>query len=116
MDYIELTNITFHAYHGVMEDERKVGNTYTVDLKLYTDLSKAMQSDCLNHTVNYAEVWQCVREEMNIPSCLLEHVAGRIIHRIKTVFPDIQSIEIRLAKKNPPIGADLREASVVILR
>jgi dihydroneopterin aldolase len=116
MDYIELKGIKFHAYHGVMEQERKVGNTYTVDLKLFLDLSEAVVSDQLKNTVNYAEVWECIRKEMIIPSCLLEHVAGRIIYRIKNEFPSIQTIEIRLAKKNPPVGADFQEASVFIRR
>ena len=116
MDCIELKNITFHAYHGVLEQERKVGNTYTIDLKLYLDLSKAMKSDRLEDTVNYAEVWKYVREEMDIPACLLEHIAGRIICRIKNAFPFIQTVEIRLAKKNPPMGADILETSVVIQR
>ena len=116
MDYIELKNMTFHAFHGVMEQERKVGNTYTVDLKLYLDLSPAMQSDLLTDTINYAEVGNVIRQEMAVPSQLLEHVAGRIINRIKKDFPCIQSVKIRLAKKNPPMGADLKEASVVIQR
>ena len=116
MDSIELKTMTFHAYHGVLEQEQKVGNTYTIDLKLYLDLSKAMQSDCLDDTINYAEVWQSVKEEMAIPSRLIEHAAGRIIQRIKSDFPSVVSVKICLAKKNPPMGADLREASVKIRR
>ena len=116
MDYIELKNMNFHAFHGVMEQERKVGNSYTIDLKLFLDLSDAMRSDELNDTVSYADVWEAVRKEMDIPSSLLEHVAGRIISVLKNNFPRIRSVEIRLAKKNPPMGADLKEASVSIRR
>jgi dihydroneopterin aldolase len=116
MDFIELNNMTFHSYHGVLEQERKVGNEYTVDLKLFLDLSKSMQSDLLEDTINYAEVWNVVKQEMAISSQLLEHVAGRIIQQLRLSFPSIQNIEIRLAKKNPPMGADLKDASVFIRR
>lgn len=114
MDSIELTGISFHAYHGVMPQERIVGNNYTVDLRLSLSLSEASLSDDLKDTVNYAEVYRITREEMAIPSSLLEHAAGRIARRIKSHFPQIGSVRIRLAKKNPPLGADLQEAAVIL--
>ena len=112
--FIELKGLIFYAYHGVMEQERKVGNTYTVDVKLHTDFSKAFQTDDLNDTINYASVYAIIKEEMNIPSLLLEHVAGRIIQRITDAFPAISSMEIRLAKQNPPLSGEVKEAAVYI--
>ncbi|GHV10255.1 7,8-dihydroneopterin aldolase [Bacteroidia bacterium] len=113
MNYLELNGMTFFAYHGVMEQERKVGNTYMVDLKLYFDLLPAMRSDNLHDTVNYAAIYALVKQEMAIPSNLIEHVAGRILQRIHADFPQIENIEIRLAKQNPPLGGDLKEVAVV---
>ena len=112
--FIEIKGMSFYAYHGVMEQEKKVGNTYTIDLKLYTDLSKAIQTDNLDDTINYAAVFDVVKEEMKVSSQLLEHVAGRIINHIKQCFPKITAVEIRLAKLNPPISGDIKEAAVVI--
>ena len=112
--YIELKRITCYAYHGVMEQERKVGNTYTIDLKLHTDFSKAMETDNVNDTINYASVYAIVREEMAIPSCLLEHVAGRIVRRLSETFSCLTATEIRLAKRNPPLSGDVFEAAVCI--
>ncbi|MDL2243454.1 dihydroneopterin aldolase [Bacteroidales bacterium OttesenSCG-928-J19] len=114
MQAIELKGMCFFAYHGVLEQERLVGNHYTVDLKLYLDLSQAMLSDDLTDTINYAEVHASVQEEMNTPSRLIEHVAGRIIRRLHQDFPCITRIDLRLAKKNPPMGADLEEAAVTV--
>jgi dihydroneopterin aldolase len=112
--YIELQKMVFYAYHGVMEQEQKVGNTFTVDLKLYMDLNRSIQTDRLDDTVNYAVVFDIVKEEMAIPSHLLEHVAGRIITHIKQSFPSISSVKIRLAKLNPPVSGDIREVAVII--
>ena len=51
-------------------------------------------------------------EEMQKPSCLLEHVAGRIGRRIFSQLPLVEAIDISVAKINPPMGADIGSASV----
>jgi len=115
MECIELKKMIFHAYHGVTEQERIVGNTYRVDLKLFLDLTKAIESDKLEDTLNYADIYNLVKEEITIPSFLLEHVAGRIVRKIKYRYPPISKIKIRLAKINPPIaGGDIQEAAIII--
>lgn len=114
MQYIELKQMTFFAYHGVMEQERKVGNTFTIDLTIGMDLSRAIASDKLDDTISYADVYQAVKEEMAIPSNLIEHAAGRILQRLKADFPVIQQLRIRLAKRNPPMGGDIVSAAVVL--
>jgi dihydroneopterin aldolase len=115
MQYLELKEMIFHAYHGVMKQERQVGNTYTVDLKIFFDFHRAMLTDDLNDTINYVSIYEIIKQEMAIPSNLIEHVAGRIIRRIQSDFPQIENMEIRLAKKNPPFGGDIKETAVVIM-
>ena len=75
---IRLQDMRFYAYHGVMEQERRVGGEYLVSLQVETDLSRAALSDAVADTVNYAELYEMVRRVMAEPSQLLEHVAGRI--------------------------------------
>ena len=111
---IRLNKMKFYAFHGVMEQEQKVGNTYMIDLKLYADLSKASETDNLQDTINYAEIYNIVKTEMEIPSQLLEHVAGRILRKIKTAFPLIKKVEICLAKERPPMGGEVESAAVVM--
>ena len=114
MQCIELRKMIFHAYHGILEQEKKVGNTFIVDLKIYFDFQKAILSDDLNDTINYAAVYEFVKQEMEIPSQLIEHAAGRIIQRLQKEFPIIKKAEIRLAKKNPPFRGDIKEAAVIL--
>ena len=111
---IRLNKMKFHAFHGAMEQEQKVGNTYIIDLKLYADLSKASETDNLEDTINYAEIYNIVKTEMEIPSKLLEHVAGRILQKIKKDFPAIEKVEICLAKERPPMGGEVESAAVVM--
>ena len=105
----------FYAYHGVLEQERRVGNTFVVDLTLTAPLEKAVQSDQLEDTINYAEVYELTKQEMNIPSQLLEHVAGRICRALRHHFPQIEQSEIRVSKLNPPFGGDVHSASVLLI-
>ena len=93
---IYLRNVRFHAFHGVLPQEGIVGNDYLVNLVLDYDFSSAMKTDDLQGTLNYAEVYQKVREEMAVPSKLLEHVAGRIAHRLFSDFPEIQKLQLMI--------------------
>lgn len=112
---IYLRNMLFHAFHGVLPQEGIVGNDYLVNLVLDYDFSSAMKTDDLQGTLNYAEVYQKVREEMAVPSKLLEHVAGRIAHRLFSDFPEIQKLQLSITKVNPPMGADSDGAGVEVV-
>lgn len=112
--YILLENIRFFAYHGVAPQETTVGNEFVVSLRLKTDIARAMESDDVADTVNYAEIHQTVKEEMDIPSKLLEHVAGRIVRRLFNDFTTIERIDLKLSKRNPPMGADIETAGVEV--
>ena len=112
---IYLRNVRFHAFHGVLPQEGIVGNDYLVNLVLDYDFSSAMQTDELQGTLNYAEVYQKVREEMVVPSKLLEHVAGRIAHRLFSDFPEIQKLQLSITKVNPPMGPDSDGAGVEVV-
>ncbi|MDH6357610.1 dihydroneopterin aldolase [Parabacteroides sp. PF5-9] len=113
---IELKSMKFYAYHGVGQQERIVGNNFEVDLVLEAVLDRAIATDNLDDTINYAEIYQLVKEEMDLPSNLLEHVAGRIIRSIMTAFPQINAIELKLSKLNPPIGGDVQSSSVILIK
>lgn len=112
---IYLRNVRFHAFHGVLPQEGIVGNDYLVNLVVDYDFSSAMKTDDLQGTLNYAEVYQKVREEMAVPSKLLEHVAGRIAHRLFSDFLEIQKLQLSITKVNPPMGADSDGAGVEVV-
>lgn len=110
--YVFLEEVRIHAYHGVMPQERNVGADFLVSLRIGYDFSKAMASDEVGDTLNYAEIYQLVRQEMEQPSALLEHVAGRIVNTLADCFPMVTSVDLRLVKENPPMGADCKGAGV----
>ena len=111
---IKLSDIRFYAYHGVLEQERKVGNNYVINIHLNADLTLACESDNVEDTINYALVYNIVEEEMKTPSNLLEHVAMRILKSIKSTFPQVLRVEVRIAKNNPPVSGEIKCAEVII--
>lgn len=112
--HVILENVRFHAFHGVLPQERKVGNDYLVSVSIEYDFTQAMTSDDVNDTLNYAEVYQLLSQEMGAPSALLERVAGRIGDRLFRRFPGIKSMDLKITKVNPPMGADCDGAGVQV--
>lgn len=110
--YILLKGLRFHAFHGVLPQEREVGNDYVVNVRIGYPLATASESDDVNYTLHYGEAYDMIRDEMMSPSALLEHVAERIARALFTRWTKIQSLDLELTKVNPPIGAYCEGASV----
>ena len=100
---IELEGMEFKAYHGCLEQEKVRGIVFTVDFRGELALSAAAESDNLNDTLNYADIYEIVAYEMSIPSELLENVAGRIVKEIERRFPQLIAFSVRVSKKRPPV-------------
>lgn len=103
-----------HAYHGVLEQERRVGNDYVVNVRVKYPLDKACESDDVNDTLNYSELANIVTQEMAVSSSLLEHVAKRICMAVINEFPLTESVMIDIKKTAPPMSADCDGAGVRI--
>lgn len=96
-----------------MPEEAVIGGDYVVNISLHGDFSKAAASDNLEDTVDYVNVYKIVKKEMGVRSHLIEHVAKRIVENLKNTFSAINSLSVEVIKKNPPIGGEVDEVSVV---
>lgn len=113
MESIEINGMEIYARHGVLPQENAVGNTFKVDLRIDLDLSRAMDSDNVVDTVNYARVIEIVKHEMDISSSLLERVASRIKNAILAEFPQVTGGMVRIAKLTPPIACQVSSVAIV---
>ena len=111
---IELEEMRFWARHGCLESERSKGNLFLVDFRGELDMRKAAGSDNLEDTVTYGLVYDLVKEEMDIPSDLLENVAGRIVRRIAERFPEFARFSVRVSKRRPPVGGPVQWSRVTL--
>ena len=116
MGLIKIENMEFYAYHGCYDQEQVVGNRFLVDLEISANLDKATLSDNIEDTLNYQNAYEIVKEQMNIKSRLLEHVAGRILDELFSRFTEIEKATVRVSKMNPPMGGQMERVSVTLSR
>lgn len=103
-----------YAHHGCLEEETIIGSDYQVDVVVSANLKQASLSDSLTDTVDYVHINHIVKEEMGIPSKLLEHVGRRILDRIFKEIPIVHKVEVAVSKINPPIGGDVEKVTIVL--
>lgn len=111
---IIIEDLKIYAYHGALPEETLIGTYYLLNVEVQADLWNAVVSDALQDTINYAEINELIHEEMKVPSKLMEHVAGRILKKIKDTFPQITSVKIRITKTSPPMTGEMKGVSVEI--
>jgi len=114
MSTITLENMEFHAYHGCLEHEKQLGNTFRVTLSMELDTNIAGKTDNLDETLNYQQVYDVVKREMEIPSRLIEHAGQRITEAVFSQFFQIQTLKVQLSKMNPPLGGKVECVTIEI--
>lgn len=102
--YIHLKDLRFYAFHGVLPQEKSVGAYFILNICVKVDVERAALTDELSDTVSYADIYQIAKEEMQVTSELLEHVAGRICKRLYQEFSSVEAVDITIEKENAPIG------------
>lgn len=103
-DKIFLNGLEFYAYHGALSAENEIGQIFLVDIEMKVDLREAGESDRVEDTVHYGEVYEDVKAIMlGEPVHLLEYLAERIAKRINTHYNRVMATKVKITKKNPPI-------------
>lgn len=115
MEYrIALDRMEFRAFHGCYELERQVGNRFTVDLEIVTELGDVAETDDVTRAVNYLTVYETVREQMHRTQHTVERVATNIIGAVRNRFPQVRRVRCTVAKLAPPLGGKVGRVSVTI--
>jgi len=112
MGRIRVQNIRVFAYHGCLEEEKKIGSDYSVNLEVRANLQPSAKSDKLNDTVDYVLLNKIIKEEMIKPSHLLETVARNILDRIFKESELVTKATVWISKLNPPIGGDVERVTI----
>jgi dihydroneopterin aldolase len=116
-DTIFIEGLALHAYHGVMPHEGKVGQTFTIDLRLTIDLSAAARSDKVADTVSYDKVVDCAAQAFSSRRFrLIEAAAGSVAETVLAKFPRVREIEVTIHKPHAPIAATFSDVAVTLVR
>lgn len=110
--HISLEDVHLYGYHGVFPQERAVGAEYRVWIDLSVPVPPGCITDSLEGTVSYADVYEVLVREFEVPSALLEHLVYRFTHRLKSRWPQILASKVKIMKAAPPIPRFQGSASV----
>ena len=116
-DTIFVTGLALHAYHGVMQHEAKVGQTFKLDLVLTIDLTTAARTDKLAHTVGYDQVVDVASRAFCAKRYrLVEAAAGSVADTVLEQFPQVTAVRVVVHKPHAPIAATFDDVGVAVER
>ena len=107
MSKIYVNNAWFYSFHGCLHEESVIGAEYLVNVVVDTNTDDAEKNDDLNSTVDYVDIYNAIKTEMDKPSKLLETVMERIIVSIKGISGDISVVDVSIKKLSPPVGGNV---------
>lgn len=120
MDKIIMKNLAFYGYHGVMEEEKTLGQKFFIDIELHAELSKAGKSDDVEDTIHYGEVYEVIKnrvEEWRFK--LIEALAENIAQAVLDKFLSVQEIHVTVRKPEAPVpglfdyvGVEIRRSRI----
>lgn len=113
---ITIEGIELRGRCGVSDEERAVGQTLVVDVRLEPLECPGAQTDDLAGTVDYGRIVDIVRE-------LVERHEYKLLERLATVIVDalwdefeVVFLEVEVAKPAPPVSIPVAAARVEVVR
>jgi 7,8-dihydroneopterin aldolase/epimerase/oxygenase len=116
-DRIILRDLGFYGYHGLMSEEKALGQRFFIDLECGVDLSEPGRTDSIGRTVSYADIYDAVRAAFEARRMhLIEAVAQNIVDAVFAAFSDVEWIIVRVRKPEAPIAMVRGEAAIELHR
>lgn len=116
-DAIILNGLGFFGYHGVFDEETRLGQRFFIDLTCGVDLGEAGRNDNLAASVSYAEIYDVVKAGFEEgPFKLIETLGQHIVDQLFANFPGIEWVRIRVRKPEAPIVMVAGEAGIELFR
>ncbi|XP_062194725.1 dihydroneopterin aldolase 2-like isoform X2 [Phragmites australis] len=116
-DKLVLRGLQFHGFHGVLQEEKTLGQKFIVDVDAWMDLSTAGETDNISDTVSYTDIYRIVKDVVEGPSQnLLESVAHRIASATLLKFPQISAVRVEVGKPHVAVQGIINYLGVEILR
>lgn len=110
---IRLNDVLLYARHGVLPQERDLGNQYKINVRVRIPAADFDESaDDIDSTISYADLYDMLSDVMSRPCALLESVAVRFAKKVRESWPQIKGGEIEIVKAVPPINGMIGQASV----
>lgn len=115
-DKIIIKNIKVYGYHGVLEEEKKLGQNFFIDVEIFKNLKLAGTTDDINYSTDYSKIYTLVEEitknnKYNLIETLAENIASNILSQ-----KHISAVKVKVKKPQAPINGNFEYVAVEILR
>jgi len=95
--HIYLNDLLFNGFHGVYPAEKKIGNTFKVDVRIQmTPATKTIHK--LENTIDYVQVYALIQKIMAVPTPLLETIVANIADQILAAHPIAELVYVKITK------------------
>ncbi len=112
MGLIAVEGLQFYSHHGYHKEEQVLGGKYVVDIYMTLNFDEAAETDDLKKTINYEEIYQLTKIEMEVHARLIEHVCKRILMKVKSKYPEVTHVKVRVSKHSPPLKGHVERVFV----
>ena len=113
--FLKIENIELWARVGVLEEERKLGQLFSLDIFLWLNFDQCVKDDDLNSTIDYSILINDIKTySQKISFFTIEKYSNEILELIKTKY-NPNRIKIILTKCKPPIKGFNGQVSIVKL-
>jgi dihydroneopterin aldolase len=113
---IEISGLSLYTHHGVTAAEQEIGQRLLIDLRLEVGEVDATVTDLVEDTVDYGEVCNkvaLVAQQRNYRT--LERLGTAIADRLLADY-NLEAVEVKCIKPEPPIALPVDEVSVTVWR
>lgn len=117
MDKLIINGVELFGYHGVNEEEKRLGQKFIIDVVLTLDLREAAHTDNLEKTINYAKLCDEIEEEFTrVTYDLIEKAAHELAHFILLRYHQVLSVTLTLKKPWAPVKRVLNYPAIEVTR
>jgi dihydroneopterin aldolase len=110
---VTIEGIRIFAYHGHLPEEAILGGHFIVNVWVTSETLEVEETDNLNHTVDYVQIIEVVKQQMSIRANMIEVPAKRIVDAI-LLLNKVQKVKVEVEKIQPPINATFDKISVTL--
>ncbi|MEP6512530.1 MAG: dihydroneopterin aldolase [Parafilimonas sp.] len=99
---IHLSGLRFHSFHGIHEEEKKIGGEFEVNASLLYE-PKSIPVRYMTEIIDYTTVYRLIKDRMDVPTPLLETLATEIASDIFSSFLQVEDVILEIKKVTPPL-------------
>ncbi|MCL7041974.1 hypothetical protein MKW94_020689 [Papaver nudicaule] len=116
-DKLILRGLKFQGYHGVLPEEKTLGQKFVIDMDAWVDIRQPGKTDNLNDSISYVDLYNIVKEVVEGPGFeLLASVAHLIATKTLQKFSRISTVRVKLMKPHVSVPGPVDCLGIEIFR